>query len=168
MTPMVKSRPFKPPKESTIAYIGLGANLGERERTIAAALRRIDEDERTSLVRSTVPIETDPVGYTDQPRFFNAAACLATTRSPRELLDLLLEIERDLGRVRGEGPRYGPRTIDLDLLLYGDETIDEDAIEVPHPRLHERRFVLEPLAELDPGLVVPGRGPVSALLAELE
>jgi len=168
MTPMVKSRPFKPPKESTIAYIGLGANLGERERTIAAALRRIDEDERTSLLRSTVPIETDPVGYTDQPRFFNAAASLATTRSPRELLDLLLEIERDLGRVRGEGPRYGPRTIDLDLLLYGDETIDEGALEVPHPRLHERRFVLEPLAELDPGLVVPGRGPVSALLAELE
>ncbi|OLE31021.1 MAG: 2-amino-4-hydroxy-6-hydroxymethyldihydropteridine diphosphokinase [Actinobacteria bacterium 13_1_20CM_3_68_10] len=165
---MVKSRPFKPPKESTIAYIGLGANLGERERTIAAALRRIDEDERTSLPRSTVPIETDPIGYTDQPRFFNAAASLATTRSPSELLDLLLEIERDLGRVRGEGPRYGPRTIDLDLLLYGDETIDEDALEVPHPRLHERRFVLEPLAELDPGLVVPGRGPVSALLAELE
>jgi 2-amino-4-hydroxy-6-hydroxymethyldihydropteridine diphosphokinase len=168
MTPMVKSRPFKPPKESTIAYIGLGANLGERQRTIAAALRRIDEDERTSLLDSTVPIETDPVGYTDQPRFFNAAASLATTRSPRELLDLLLEIERDLGRVRGEGPRYGPRTIDLDLLLYGDETIDEDALEVPHPRLHERRFVLEPLAELDPRLVVPGRGPVSALLAELE
>ena len=168
MTPMVKSRPFKPPKESTIAYIGLGANLGERERTIAAALRRIDEDERTALMGSTVPIETDPVGYTDQPRFFNAAASLATTRSPSELLDLLLEIERDLGRVRGEGPRYGPRTIDLDLLLYGDETIDEGALEVPHPRLHERRFVLEPLAELDPGLVVPGRGPVSALLAELE
>lgn len=168
MTPMVKSRPFKPPKESTIAYIGLGANLGERERTIAAALRRIDEDERTSLMRSTVPIETDPVGYMDQPRFLNAAASLATTRSPRELLDLLLEIERDLGRVRGQGPRYGPRTIDLDLLLYGDETIDEDALEVPHPRLHERRFVLEPLAELDPALVVPGRGPVSALLAELE
>jgi 2-amino-4-hydroxy-6-hydroxymethyldihydropteridine diphosphokinase len=168
MTPMVKSRPFKPTKESTIAYIGLGANLGERERTIAAALRRIDEDERTSLLRSTVPIETDPVGYTDQPRFFNAAASLATTRSPRELLDLLLEIERDLGRVRGEGPRYGPRTIDLDLLLYDDETIDEDALEVPHPRLHERRFVLEPLAELEPGLSVPGLGRVSALLAELE
>jgi 2-amino-4-hydroxy-6-hydroxymethyldihydropteridine diphosphokinase len=168
MTPMVKRRPFKPPKESTIAYIGLGANLGERERTIAAALRRIDEDERTSLMGSTVPIETDPIGYLDQPRFLNAAASLVTTRSPRELLDLLLEIELELGRVRGQGPRYGPRTIDLDLLLYGDETIDEDALEVPHPRLHERRFVLEPLAELDPGIVVPGRGPVSALLAELE
>jgi 2-amino-4-hydroxy-6-hydroxymethyldihydropteridine diphosphokinase len=165
---MVKSRPFKPSKESTIAYIGLGANLGERERTIAEALQRIDEDERTSLLRSTVPIETDPVGYEDQPRFLNAAASVATTRSARELLELLLQVERDLGRVRGDGPRYGPRTIDLDLLLYGDQRIDENALEVPHPRLHERRFVLAPLAELDPGLVVPGRGSVSALLAELE
>ena len=168
MTPMVKSRPFKPSKESTIAYIGLGANLGERERTIAEALQRIDEDERTSLLRSTVPIETDPVGYEDQPRFLNAAASVATTRSARELLELLLQVERDLGRVRGDGPRYGPRTIDLDLLLYGNQRIDENALEVPHPRLHERRFVLAPLAELDPGLVVPGRGSVSALLAELE
>jgi 2-amino-4-hydroxy-6-hydroxymethyldihydropteridine diphosphokinase len=168
MTPMVKSRPFKPSKESTIAYIGLGANLGERERTIAEALQRIDEDERTSLLRSTVPIETDPVGYKDQPRFLNAAASVATTRSARELLELLLQVERDLGRVRGDGPRYGPRTIDLDLLLYGNQRIDENALEVPHPRLHERRFVLAPLAELDPGLVVPGRGSVSALLAELE
>jgi 2-amino-4-hydroxy-6-hydroxymethyldihydropteridine diphosphokinase len=168
MTPMLKRRPFKPPKESTIAYIGLGANLGERERTIAEALRRIEADDRTSLLRSTVPIETDPVGYENQPRFLNAAASLTTTRLPLELLDLLLEIERDLGRIRGQGPRYGPRTIDLDLLLYGDERIDGDALEVPHPRLHERRFVLEPLAELDPGLIVPGRGPVSVLLAELE
>jgi len=168
MTPMVRKRPFKPTKESTIAYIGLGANLGERGRTIAEALRRLDGDDRTWVLSSTAPIETEPVGYEDQPRFLNAAARLETTRSPRELLDLMLEIERDLGRIRGEGPRYGPRTIDLDLLLYGAETIDEDVLEIPHPRLHERRFVLEPLAELDPGLVVPGRGRVSALLAELE
>ena len=168
MTPMVRKRPFKPTKESTIAYIGLGANLGERGRTIAEALRRLDRDDRTWVLSSTAPIETEPVGYEDQPRFLNAAARLETTRSPRELLDLMLEIERDLGRIRGEGPRYGPRTIDLDLLLYGAETIDEDVLEIPHPRLHERRFVLEPLAELDPSLVVPGRGRVSALLAELE
>src|SRR5207244_6625654 len=94
MTPMVKRRPFKPQKESTIAYIGLGANLGERETTIAEALRRIDDDDRTWLLRSTAPIETDPVGYENQPRFLNAAASLATTRSPRELLDLLLQLER--------------------------------------------------------------------------
>ena len=128
----------------------------------------MDEDERTSVLRSTAPIETEPVGYEDQPRFLNAAARVETTRSPRELLALLLQVERELGRVRGEGPRYGPRTIDLDLLLYGGETIDEPGLEVPHPRLHERRFALEPLLELDPGLAVPGRGRVSALLAELE
>jgi len=155
-------------KESTIAYIGLGANLGKRDATIAEALRLLDEDDRTSVLGSTVPIETEPVGYEDQPRFLNAAAKIATTRSPRELLELLLSIERALGRVRGEGPRYGPRTIDLDLLVYGNETIDEPALVVPHPRLHERRFALEPLSELDPELVVPGRGSVSALLAELE
>jgi len=168
MTQMVGARRFKPKKESTIVYIGLGANLGEREATIAEALRLLDEDDRTSVLGSTVPIETEPVGYEDQPRFLNAAAKLATTRSPRELLELLLGIERALGRVRGEGTRYGPRTIDLDLLVYGNETIDEPALVVPHPRLHERRFALEPLAELDPALVVPGRGSVSALLAELE
>jgi 2-amino-4-hydroxy-6-hydroxymethyldihydropteridine diphosphokinase len=168
MTPVVTIRPFKPRKESTIAYVGLGANLGERETTIAEALRRMDEDECTSVLRSTAPIETEPVGYEDQPRFLNAAARVATTRSARELLALLLQVERELGRVRSEGPRYGPRKIDLDLLLYGDETIDEPGLEVPHPRLHERRFALEPLAELDPALAVPGRGRVSALLAELE
>jgi 2-amino-4-hydroxy-6-hydroxymethyldihydropteridine diphosphokinase len=167
MTP-VASRPLKPGKESTIAYIGLGANLGQRADAIAEALRRLDADDRTSVTGSTPPIETDPVGYEDQPRFLNAAARLETTRCPRELLELLLATERGLGRVRGDGPRFGPRTIDLDLLLYGDETIDEPGLQVPHPRMHEREFVLEPLVELDPSLVVPGRGSVSALLARLE
>ena len=111
--------------------------------------------------------ETDPVGYADQPSFLNAAAALDTTLSPRDLLELLLAVERELGRTR-EGPRFGPRTIDLDLLLHGDSVIDEPGLTVPHPRLHERRFALEPLAELDPALVVPGRGPVSALLEDLE
>jgi 2-amino-4-hydroxy-6-hydroxymethyldihydropteridine diphosphokinase len=111
--------------------------------------------------------ETDPVGYLDQPRFLNAAVALETALSPRELLDHLLAVERELGRTR-EGPRYGPRTIDLDLLLYGDEIVDEPGLSVPHPRLAERRFALEPLEELDPTLVVPGSGPVSALLTGLE
>jgi 2-amino-4-hydroxy-6-hydroxymethyldihydropteridine diphosphokinase len=167
MTPMVE-RPLKPGKQSTIVYIGLGANLGDRERTIASALRALDADERTSVLRSSAAIETDPVGYEDQPRFLNAAARLETTRSARELLDLLLATERELGRVRGVGPRYGPRTIDLDLLLFDNQTFDEPGLQVPHPRLHERRFVLEPLAELDPRLVVPGKGPVATLLAKLE
>jgi 2-amino-4-hydroxy-6-hydroxymethyldihydropteridine diphosphokinase len=135
MTQMVGKRPVKPVKESTIAYIGLGANLGKRDATIEEALRLLGEDDRTSVLGSTVPIETEPVGYEDQPRFLNAAAKLATTRSPGELLELLLSIEHALGRVRGEGPRYGPRTIDLDLLVYGNETIDESALVVPHPRV---------------------------------
>ena len=87
--------------------------------------------------------------------------------SARASRTLLLEVERDLGRERGAGPRYGPRTIDLDLLLYGEETIDEPGLTVPHPRLHERRFVLEPLADLEPALVVPGHGTVGELLAAL-
>ena len=165
MTPVDTERPFKPRKESTIVYIGLGANLGEREATISEALRRLDEDHYSSVLRSTEPIETEPVDYEAQPRFLNAAAAVKTTRPPHDLLALLLRIERDLGRVRGEGPRFGPRTIDLDLLLYGEETVAEPGLEVPHPRLHERRFVLEPLAELAPGLVVPGRGDVESLLA---
>jgi 2-amino-4-hydroxy-6-hydroxymethyldihydropteridine diphosphokinase len=107
------------------------------------------------------------VGYLDQLRFLNGAAELETTLSPRELLDRMLAVEQALGRER-TGPRFGPRTIDLDLLLYGDETIDAPGLRVPHPRLHERRFALEPLAELDPSLELPGRGPVHTLLAGLD
>jgi 2-amino-4-hydroxy-6-hydroxymethyldihydropteridine diphosphokinase len=103
----------------------------------------------------------------DQPRFLNAAAAVETALPARELLDRLLGIERRLGRTR-EGRRFGPRTIDLDLLLYGDERIDEPGLEVPHPRLHERLFALEPLADLDPDLVVPGRGPLADLVAGLQ
>jgi 2-amino-4-hydroxy-6-hydroxymethyldihydropteridine diphosphokinase len=108
------------------------------------------------------------VGHVDQPRFLNGAAAVETSLTARELLERLLEIERRLGRVRGEGPRFGPRTIDLDLLLYGGETIDEPGLQVPHPRLAERRFALEPLAELEPALEIPGSGPVQALLAGLQ
>jgi 2-amino-4-hydroxy-6-hydroxymethyldihydropteridine diphosphokinase len=111
--------------------------------------------------------ETDPVGFADQPRFMNAAARVCTTLGPRELLDALLSVERELGRTR-DGQRWGPRTIDLDLLLYGDEVVDEPGLTVPHPRLHERRFVLDPLADLDPALVIPGRGPLATLLAGLQ
>ena len=110
--------------------------------------------------------ESEPVGAVDQPPFLNGAVALETSLSARELLDLLLDVERELGRVRNE--RWGPRLVDLDLLLYGAETIDEPGLRVPHPRLHERRFALEPLAELDPDLVIPGRGRVSALVAALD
>jgi 2-amino-4-hydroxy-6-hydroxymethyldihydropteridine diphosphokinase len=145
----------------TLAYVGLGANLGDREAAIREAARRIDAV-RLSKIR-----ETEPWGVVDQPRFLNAVAELDTSLEPRALLERLLAIERELGRVRGGG-RWGPRTIDLDLLLYGERRIDEPGLRVPHPRLHERLFVLEPLAELDPSLKIPAIGTVSALLAELQ
>jgi 2-amino-4-hydroxy-6-hydroxymethyldihydropteridine diphosphokinase len=146
----------------TRAYVGLGANLGDREGKIRRAAEMIGA-RRLSTIR-----ETEPWGYVDQPPFLNAAAELETELGARELLESLLAAERGLGRERGSGPRYGPRAIDLDLLLYGAEVIDEPGLTVPHPRLHERRFALEPLAELEPALVVPGRGPVAELLAALD
>jgi 2-amino-4-hydroxy-6-hydroxymethyldihydropteridine diphosphokinase len=149
------------------AYIGIGSNLGNREATIAEAMKQLGAERGIELVASSSLRETEPVGYESQPRFLNGAALVETELSPRALLGRLLAIERRLGRVRGEGPRFGPRTIDLDLLLYGEEVVDEPGLRVPHPRLHERRFVLEPLAELDPGLEIPGHGPVQALLPGL-
>jgi 2-amino-4-hydroxy-6-hydroxymethyldihydropteridine diphosphokinase len=149
------------------AFVGLGSNLGDPEELIRSALELIGAEAGIEVVAISSLRETDPVGYEDQPRFLNGAAELATELPPQELLERLLAIERRLGRVRGEGPRFGPRTIDLDLLLYGQETVQEPGLTLPHPRLHERRFALEPLAELDPALEVPGRGPVQALLAGL-
>jgi 2-amino-4-hydroxy-6-hydroxymethyldihydropteridine diphosphokinase len=149
-----------------VVHIGLGANLGDREATIRAALERLDAEEGIEVVRVSSLRETDPVGYADQPRFLNGVAELETELSPGELFERLLAVEQDLGRVR-QGPRYGPRTIDLDLLLYGDALVDEPGLEIPHPRMTERRFVLEPLAELRPDVVIPGRGRVRDLLAGL-
>jgi 2-amino-4-hydroxy-6-hydroxymethyldihydropteridine diphosphokinase len=148
------------------AYVGLGANLGPREDTLHRALALLDEVEGVEVVAVSALRETDPVGIVDQPRFLNGAAALETELSPRELLDALLRVERELGRVR-DGTRWGPRTIDLDLLLYGDHELDEPGLTIPHPRLGERRFALEPLAELDPELVIPGLGRVSTALAAL-
>jgi 2-amino-4-hydroxy-6-hydroxymethyldihydropteridine diphosphokinase len=136
----------------TVAYIGLGANLGDREGNLRASLERLAE---LGPVRASSFRETDPVGVTDQPRFVNAAAELETDVSPQELLAELLEIEHELGRDRARERRWGPRTIDLDLLLYGDEVLDEPGLTVPHPRLAERRFALEPLLELAPELRLP-------------
>ncbi len=143
------------------AYISLGSNLGDREATIRAAVAALPGVVAVSELR-----ETEPVGVVVQPPFLNGVARLETELSARELLAALLAVERQLGRERRE--RWGPRTIDLDLLLYGSETLEEPGLTVPHPRLHERRFALEPLAELDPSLVVPGRGRVDDLLAELD
>jgi 2-amino-4-hydroxy-6-hydroxymethyldihydropteridine diphosphokinase len=151
----------------TRSFVGLGANLDDPGASIARAVELLGAEDGVEVVGISTLRETDPVGYEDQPRFLNGAVELRTTLSARGLLGRLLAIERSLGRVRGVGPRFGPRQIDLDLLLYGDQVIDESGLQVPHPRLHERRFALEPLAELDPALEIPGRGPVQALLAGL-
>jgi 2-amino-4-hydroxy-6-hydroxymethyldihydropteridine diphosphokinase len=150
----------------TPAYIGLGANLGDRRATIERAVDLLRAAPHVQVLAVSPLRETDPVGFEDQPPFLNGAVAVETSLSARELLDLLLEIERRLGRTRG-GPRFGPRTIDLDLLVYGDVELDEPGLTLPHPRLHERRFALEPLAELAPGLVVAGRGSVEELMRGL-
>jgi len=151
----------------TRAYIGLGANLGDRAAMLRAALEQLASEPEIALVAVSGFRETDPVGITEQPRFLNAAAAVDTELPARQLLDRLLAVERKLGRTR-TGPRFGPRTIDLDLLLYGDVEIVEEGLQVPHPRLHERLFALEPLAELDAALVVPGRGPLAGIIAGLQ
>jgi 2-amino-4-hydroxy-6-hydroxymethyldihydropteridine diphosphokinase len=150
-----------------VAYVGLGSNLGDRAGSLRRALELLASIPGVEVVAVSSVRETDPIGYTAQPRFLNAAAAVETELGPRELLAALLDVEARLGRTR-EGPRFGPRTIDLDLLLYGAERLKEPGLEVPHPRLHERVFVLEPLAELDRGLEVPGKGTVSTLLAGLQ
>jgi len=147
----------------TRAYVALGANLGDRERTLRAAVDALAAEDGIEVVAVSTLRETEPVGVGEQPRFLNGAAELETTLTSRELLARLLAVEQRFGRIRIPG-EHGPRTLDLDLLLYGDEVIDEPGLAVPHPRLHERSFVLEPLAELAPGLVVPGRGDVESLL----
>jgi 2-amino-4-hydroxy-6-hydroxymethyldihydropteridine diphosphokinase len=147
----------------TRAYVGLGANLGDRERTLREAVDALAAEGGVEVVAVSTLRETEPVGVGEQPRFLNGAVELETSLTARELLDRLLGVEQRFGRVRIPG-EHGPRTLDLDLLLYGDEVIDEPELHVPHPRLHERRFVLEPLAELAPGLLVPGRGDMESLL----
>jgi 2-amino-4-hydroxy-6-hydroxymethyldihydropteridine diphosphokinase len=144
----------------TTAYVGLGSNLGDRERLIREAAELI------GAVRLSTVIETEPWGYGNQPMFLNAVAEIETRLTARQLLDHLLDVERRLGRER-VGAQWGPRTIDLDLLLYGDESIDEPGLVVPHPRLTDRDFVLRPLAELVPLLKIPGNGTVQDALAGL-
>jgi 2-amino-4-hydroxy-6-hydroxymethyldihydropteridine diphosphokinase len=151
---------------STTAFVGIGSNLGGREAHLRRAIELLSAEEGIEIAAVSEIRETDPVGPVEQGQFLNGAVRVETDLAPRELLARLLDIERRMGRVRRE--RFGPRTIDLDLLLYGNETVDEPGLTVPHPRLHERRFALEPLAELDPSLTIPGLGPISALLAELQ
>lgn len=139
------------------AYIGLGANLGDREATIRRALGRLRAHPRIEVTAESALVETEPVGGPPgQPPFLNGAAALETDLAPHALLDVLKRLEDDLGRQPRE--RWGPREIDLDLLLYADRVVQTDRLAVPHPRLSERRFVLAPLAEIAPDARDPVTG----------
>lgn len=140
------------------AYIAIGSNLGPRHATIHAGVRDLGRVPGVRVVRLSSAIETDPVGPPGQGPYLNAAAELDTTLDPRALLDAMLAVERLHGRDRSSGERWGPRTLDLDLLLYDDLAIDEPGLTLPHPRMHERAFVLRPLSEIAPGLRIAGRG----------
>jgi 2-amino-4-hydroxy-6-hydroxymethyldihydropteridine diphosphokinase len=150
-----------------IAYVGLGSNLAEPQRQLESALRAMRDIPLTHLLANSSFYATPPWGRANQPEFVNAVAKLETTLSARELLTELLAIERRAGRERN-GERWGPRLLDLDLLLYGRAIIDEAALRVPHPYLHERAFVLVPLAELDADLDIPRVGRIGDLLRRMD
>jgi len=148
-------------------YLGLGANLGPRPGdTILTALGALDREPGIRVLRRSSLYRSPPWGPVPQPDYINAVAEIATTRSTAELIECLLTVERALGR-RRDGPRYGPRTIDLDLLVDGEIIVNASWVTVPHPRIADRAFVLVPLAELDPDVIVPGVGVVRELLAAL-
>lgn len=136
-----------------LAAIALGSNLGDRERTLNRALR--DLRALGKVTAASTFLDTDPVGYLNQPRFLNAAALLETALSPVDLLHALLGIEREHGRDRSQGIAKGPRTLDLDLLLYDDRVLQTEGLVLPHPEMHCRGFVLQPLAEIAPDMLHP-------------
>jgi len=156
-------RPTASPGNAVRAYIALGSNLAEPARQLELACQALAGLDQTRLLGRSSLWRSAPVGYLDQPDFVNAVAVIETCLGPEPLLDALLGIERQHGRVREF--QNAPRTLDLDIALYGDQRIDTDQLTVPHPRMHERAFVLLPLAELaPPDLQIPGHGPLSGLL----
>ena len=146
------------------AYLGLGSNLGDRLGNLQRAVDLLAAGDGVTVVRSSRVYETEPVGGPPQPDYLNAVIAVETALSARELLRTCMGVEVELGRVRDE--RWGPRTIDVDVLTYGDERIDEPDLTVPHPRMHERGFVLLPLGELDPDPPLPGGLRLAALRLE--
>jgi 2-amino-4-hydroxy-6-hydroxymethyldihydropteridine diphosphokinase len=146
-----------------LAGLGLGANLGDAQGSVRAALAAISDLPETRLIKASSLYRTAPWGVTDQPDFINACALVETGLSPRELLDHCLAIERSMGRDREHALRWGPRLIDIDLLFHGETASEGPSLQLPHPRLFERGFVLAPLAEIDPGLVIAGRKVSDAL-----
>ncbi|MDH7452469.1 2-amino-4-hydroxy-6-hydroxymethyldihydropteridine diphosphokinase [Luteimonas composti] len=153
-----------------VACIGLGGNLGDVARTLGDALAALDALPGSRLLRASRFYRTPAWGRRDQPDFLNAAALLETSLAPRELLAQLLAVEQRYGREREAGAdgRWGPRTLDLDLLLYGEAAVDEPGLRVPHPHLHERAFALVPLAEIAPDARIPGHGRVGDVLDLLD
>jgi 2-amino-4-hydroxy-6-hydroxymethyldihydropteridine diphosphokinase len=149
-----------------IAYIALGSNLEQPQRQLQAGFDALARLPDTQLIAQSSLYRSAPVGYANQPDFVNAVAAIRTTLQPRVLLDALLAIEREHGRVR-EFPN-APRTLDLDIALYGERVIDDPGLTVPHPRMHQRAFVIVPLAEIAPDARVPGHGRVRDLLAAVD
>ena len=143
---------------NTTGFIGLGSNLGDRVAVILNAVEHIDETPGLSVWRLSTLLETNPVGKQNQPDFLNAVAEVRSSLAALEVMDHLLAIEQKLGRIRSDDDPGGPRTIDLDLLLWGDVTSDEPGLQLPHPRLHDRAFVLVPMVELAPNLMHPTLG----------
>jgi 2-amino-4-hydroxy-6-hydroxymethyldihydropteridine diphosphokinase len=148
-----------------VAGLGIGANLGDAQGSVRTALAAISGLAETRLLKASSLWRTAPWGVTDQPDFINACALVETRLSPRALLDGCLAIERSMGRDRENALRWGPRLIDIDVLFHGATVSEEPRLQLPHPRLFERGFVLAPLAEIDPGLVVAGRKVADALAA---
>ena len=142
-------------QNSERVFLSLGGNIGDPAKAMGSALRMLDADASTSVVAVSALYRTPPWGKLDQPDFLNAAAEVATILTPRALLDLCLSAERKLKRVRGE--RWGPRLVDIDILLFGDRVIREAGLDIPHPRMLERAFALVPLAEIGPELVLAGK-----------
>jgi 2-amino-4-hydroxy-6-hydroxymethyldihydropteridine diphosphokinase len=147
----------------TLAYVGIGANLGEPRRQVERALEELDRMPETRVLARSSLYRSQPLGYADQPQFINAVAALDTRLVPEVLLAALLELERAHGRQRAFP--NAPRTLDLDLLLYGEQEIRRPDLLVPHPRMHERAFVLKPLLEIAPAIAIPGMGPAHAWLS---
>lgn len=139
----------------SLVALGLGANLGEREKSIQTAIDKLACCEEINLVATAPLIETAPVGGIPQPHYINSTCLLTTSLSPRELLEVCQRIEVELGRNREEEEKWGPRTIDLDILLFGGTIVDSPDLRVPHPEMHRRRFVLEPLCEIAPEMIHP-------------